>query len=183
MANSYPVSTIAKLFGLSERRIQQLAQEGIIPKPDKNQYELVGCVRAYINYLQQRAFGKGAAPKDTHLERARLIKAQADIAELDLAQRTGALITVDRVESDWMTMVNSCRSKLLSIPTKCAYQVMALDNPEEIQKYLERTIFEALSELADYEIDDDTQNISTDDETGDLDLDAATRDDGEPVGG
>ena len=49
MANSYPVSTIAKLFGLSERRIQQLAQEGIIPKPDKNQYELIGCVRAYIN--------------------------------------------------------------------------------------------------------------------------------------
>ena len=183
MATSYPVSTIAKLFGLSERRVQQLAQEGIIPKPEKNQYELVGCVRAYINYLQQRAFGKGTAPKDTHLERARLIKAQADIAEIDLAQRTGALITVERVEADWMAMVNSCRSKLLSIPTKCAYQVMALDNPEEIQKYLKRTIFEALSELASYEIDDDTEDLQPDDETGDLGVDAATRDDGEPVGG
>jgi len=183
MATSYPVSTIAKLFGLSERRIQQLAQEGIIPKPEKNQYELVGCVRAYINYLQQRAFGKGTAPKDTHLERARLIKAQADIAEIDLAQRTGALITVERVEADWMAMINSCRSKLLSIPTKCAYQVMALDNPEEIQKYLKRTIFEALSELASYEIDSDTEDLQPDDETGDLGVDAAARDDGEPVGG
>ena len=77
MATSYPVSTIAKLFGLTERRVQQLAQEGIIPKPEKNQYELVGSVRSYIDYLQQRAFGKGAVPQDTHLERARLLKAQA----------------------------------------------------------------------------------------------------------
>jgi phage terminase Nu1 subunit (DNA packaging protein) len=160
-----------------------LAQEGIIPKPDKNQYELIGCVRAYINYLQQRAFGKGTAPKDTHLERARLIKAQADIAEIELAERTGALITVERVENDWMDMVNNCRSKLLSIPTKCAYQVMALDNPEEIQKYLKRMIYEALSELATYEIDDDTETISTDDAAGDFELDATARDDGEPVGG
>lgn len=183
MATSYPVSTIAKLFGLSERRVQQLAQTGIIPKPEKNQYELVGCVRAYINYLQQRAFGKGTAPKDTHLERARLIKAQADIAEIELAQRTGALITVERVEADWLAMINSCRSKLLALPTKCAYQVMALNDPEEIQNYLKRIIFEALSELASYEIDDDTENISTDDEASDFSMDASARDDSEPVGG
>ena len=48
MTTSYPVSTIAKLFGLTERRMQQLAHDGIIPKPEKNQYELVGSVRAYI---------------------------------------------------------------------------------------------------------------------------------------
>lgn len=61
MTTSYPVSTIAKLFGLTERRVQQLAKDGIIAKLKKNQYELVGSVRAYINYLQRRAFGKGAA--------------------------------------------------------------------------------------------------------------------------
>ena len=60
---------------------------------------------------------------------------------------------------------------------------MALDNPEEIQKYLKRTIFEALSELASYEIDSDTEDLQPDDETGDLGVDAAARDDGEPVGG
>jgi hypothetical protein len=31
MPTSYPVTTIAKLFGLTERRVQQLAQEGVIP--------------------------------------------------------------------------------------------------------------------------------------------------------
>ena len=33
MPTMYPVTTIAKLFGVSERRVQQYAQDGIIPKP------------------------------------------------------------------------------------------------------------------------------------------------------
>jgi phage terminase Nu1 subunit (DNA packaging protein) len=181
MPTAYPVSTIAKLFGISERRIQQLAQDGIIPKPEKNQYELVGCVRAYINYLQQRAFGKGVAPQDTHLERARLLKAQADMAEIDLAQKTGELVTVERVEADWLTMVSACRAKLLSIPTKSAYQVSNLKDTHEIEKFLKRTIHEALTELANYEPDE--EDISESFEDGDGVVDATAGTDGEPVGG
>lgn len=161
MPTSYPVSTIAKLFGLTERRVQQLARDGIIPKPEKNQYELIGCVRSYINYLQQRAFGKGAAPQDTHFERARLLKAQADMAEIELAERTGLLVTVERIEADWVQMVTACRAKLLGIPTKTAYQIANLKDPEEVEKFLKRTIHEALLELANYETED--EDISADD--------------------
>lgn len=181
MPTSYPVSTISKLFGISERRVQQLAQEGIIPKPDTNQYELVGCVRSYINYLQQRAFGKGSVPQDTYLERARLLKAQADMAEIELAERTGQLVTVERVEADWMEMVSACRAKMLSLPTKTAYQIAHLENPQEIEKFLKRTIYEALTEMAAHESED--ENISADDEDGDSGVDAAASIDGESVGG
>lgn len=181
MATSYPVSTIAKLFGLSERRVQQMAQEGIIPKPEKNQYELVGCVRSYINYLQQRAFGKGVAPQDTHVERARLLKAQADMAEIELAEKTRALVTVERVEADWLAMVSATRAKLLSIPTKSAYQIAALKEPQEIERFLKRTIYEALNELAVYESDID-ENLSADDEGGSECVDAPTGTDSKPVG-
>lgn len=136
MPTSYPVTTISKLFGVSDRRIQQYAQDGIIPKSVNGQYELVGCVRGIVNYLQQRAFGKDAAPQDTHLERARLLKAQADMAEIELAERTGALVTVERVETDWLEMVTACRAKMLGIPTKTAYQITHLENPQEIEKFL-----------------------------------------------
>ena len=181
MATSYPVSTIAKLFGLTERRVQQLASEGIIPKPEKNQYELVGCVRSYINYLQQRAFGQGVAPQDTHLERARLLKAQADMVEIELAERTGKLVTVERVEAEWLAMVNACRTKLLSIPTKTAYQISNLKDTHEIEKFLKRTVHEALLELATYESDD--EDISADDGHGKESVDATAGTDGKPVGG
>lgn len=182
MPTSYPVSTIAKLFGLTERRVQQLAQEGIIPKPEKNQYELVGSVRSYIDYLQQRAFGKGAVPQDTHLERARLLKAQADMAEIELAERTGSLVTVERVEADWTDMVAACRAKMLGIPTKTAYQIAHLDKPEEIEKFLKRTIYEALAEMATYETTTN-EDLSDSLEEGGVSLDAPTGADGEPVGG
>lgn len=177
MPTSYPVSTIAKLFGLTERRVQQLARDGIIPKPEKNQYELIGCVRSYINYLQQRAFGKGAAPQDTHFERARLLKAQADMAEIELAERTGQLVTVERIEADWVQMVTACRAKLLGIPTKTAYQIANLKDPEEVEKFLKRTIHEALLELANYETED--EDISTDDGECEQGMDSAAGTDGE----
>jgi phage terminase Nu1 subunit (DNA packaging protein) len=180
MPTSYPVSTIAKLFGLSERRVQQLAQEGVIPKPEKNQYELIGSVRSYINYLQQRAFGKGVLPQDTHQERARLLKAQADMAEIDLAERTGQLVTVERVEADWISMVTACRAKLLSIPTKAAYQISNLKKPEDIEKFLKHTINEALAELANYEPDE--EDISSDFEDGGEGVDTTSRAKGKPVG-
>ena len=180
MPTMYPVTTIAKLFGVSERRVQQYAQDGIIPKPVKGQYELVACVRGLINYLQQRAFGQGVAPQDTHLERARLLKAQADMAEIELAERTGKLVTVERVETDWAEMVTACRAKMLSIPTKTAYQIAHLENPQEIEKFLKRIIYEALAEMAAHDSDED---ISADDEDGDAGLDASTGADGEPVGG
>ncbi len=47
MATTHPVETIAKLLILTERRVQQLAREGILPKAEHGRYELVPVVQAY----------------------------------------------------------------------------------------------------------------------------------------
>jgi hypothetical protein len=47
----YKVAVIARFLNLTERRVQQLARDGIIPKPEKGKYDLVGCVQGYIGYL------------------------------------------------------------------------------------------------------------------------------------
>lgn len=39
-APTYPVATIAKLLLLSDRRVQQLTKEGVIPKEERGRYEL-----------------------------------------------------------------------------------------------------------------------------------------------
>lgn len=44
----YKVAVIARFLNLTERRVQQLARDGIIPKPEKGKYDLVGCVQGYI---------------------------------------------------------------------------------------------------------------------------------------
>lgn len=175
----YPLAVVAKVLNLSERRVQQLVKEGVLPKTIRGKYDLIVCVQSYIKYLQQRAFGNGAAPQDTHLERARLLKAQADKTELEVETMRGNLIPVEQVEVDWLTMVMSCRSRLLAIPTKIAFQIISLKEPEEVERFLKRNIYEALTELA---TEDDTSAIPEYEKEGDSGVDAATGTDSKPVG-
>nr|BDD46852.1 hypothetical protein 17 [bacterium] len=174
---SYPVSTIAKLFNLTERRVQQLAKEGVIPKANKGKYELVPCVQGYIHYLQERALGKDAAPQDTYTERARLLKAQADKTELEVGTLKGNLIPIEQAETTWQGFVTACRARLLSIPAKSAHQIITLKEVKEIERFLKRNITEALAELAAYEPDTPSNS------EGSEELCSATGTDSEPVVG
>ena len=76
---------------MSERRIQQLSREGVIPKAERGQYDLVGAVRGYVGYLRDLAVKAQAGAPDFGAERARLIKAKADLAELGIARVADAL--------------------------------------------------------------------------------------------
>lgn len=177
----YPIAIVAKVLNLSERRVQQLVSEGVLPKPVKGKYDLIACVQAYIKYLQERAFGNGAAPQDTHFERARLLRAQADKTELEVDTLRGNLIPIEQVESDWLTMVTSCRARLLAIPSKTALHIVALQEPEEIERFLKRSMYEALTELAAKEYDDGNP-LSEDEAGSEPVLDASTGADSKPVG-
>lgn len=138
---------------MTERRIQQLARDGVIPKPERNgRYDLIGCVQGYVKYLQERAVGRtDIEPQDTYIERARLLKAQADKTELEVKAMNGELIAADEVESLWSGLVASFRSRLLALPVRCAHKVMALKTYQEIETTLRAHVFEALSELARYD--------------------------------
>ena len=57
---TYPVSVIAKLLKLTERRVQQLSKEGVIPKAEHGRYELAAAVQGYVGYLQERIAPRGA---------------------------------------------------------------------------------------------------------------------------
>lgn len=147
-----PVATLAKLFHLTERRIQQLARDGVIPKPEKGRYDLAGCVQAYVKYLQERANGRGdIEPQDAYLERARLLKAQADKTELEVKAMNGELIAAERAEFLWSGLVSAFRARLLALPVRCAQIVTSLTNYTEIEACLRAQVYEALNELSRYD--------------------------------
>ena len=99
--NAQPIAVIARLLDLSERRIQQLSREGVIPKAERGQYDLVGAVRGYVAYLRDLAVKAQAGAPDFGAERARLIKAKADLAEMEADGRRGELLPADAVEAAW----------------------------------------------------------------------------------
>ena len=110
--NAQPIAVIARLLDLSERRIQQLSREGVIPKAERGQYDLVGAVRGYVAYLRDLAVKAQAVAPDFGTERARLIKAKADLAEMEADGRRGELLPADAVEAAWTAVLARLRARL-----------------------------------------------------------------------
>jgi phage terminase Nu1 subunit (DNA packaging protein) len=146
--NTVPLSTIAKLLDLTERRVNQLAKDGVLPKSERGRYELVPVVRAYIRFLREKTVNTDVGADDYAAHRARLTSAKADMAEMEREQMKSNLIPADDVADAWDAMVSNMRAKLLSIPTKSATQTFAAKNVTEAKSILKDAVNDALKELA-----------------------------------
>jgi phage terminase Nu1 subunit (DNA packaging protein) len=144
---AYPASTLAKLFHLTERRIQQLAKEGIIVKDAHGKYDLVSSVQGYVKYLQDRALGRADGaytdPADIKIERKRLIKAQADRAEHENQQRRGDLIALSWVSEVLHEITVLYSSGIEALPGRLAHELAGLHDPAQTK----RRLFEECREI------------------------------------
>lgn len=145
---SYPVSAIARLFDLTERRVQQLAQERVIPKSIKGKYELVPTVKGYINYLRERSLSKDLVPSDASTAKIRLLTLQANKLEIENAVLNKQFLSVEDVKNTWFSMIARCRAILLAMPSKLANQVIGLNEAIEAEELIKGSVYEALTELA-----------------------------------
>lgn len=148
---TYPVTTIAKLLMISERRVQQLTKEGVIPKAERGRYELAPSVQGYVKYLQERAIGKELGSIDYNTEKARLVKLQADKAELEVDAMNGTLISKEDVLDAWTSMLVDMKTKILTIPAMVSSVVAVEDQPGVVQDILDKSLRDALRDLSEYE--------------------------------
>ncbi|MEA5529029.1 hypothetical protein VB638_05395 [Dolichospermum sp. UHCC 0684] len=144
-----PAEVLSAAIGIDKSRIYQLQRDGILPEPRrKGEWDLVGCVQAYLAYkLQFNQQTKDSSQADLTAEKTRLTKAQADVQELLIAEKNGILINSEEAKQGWSKLVMSCRSKLLGLPTRLAFEVAAESNPTVVQELLTEAVYEALSEL------------------------------------
>ena len=150
--STYPLGTIAKLLLLTERRVQQLAKEGHIPRAERGRYELVPAVQGYIRYLRDRAINGDVGPDGEASDKARLMKARADIAEMEAQRLSEELVPVQEVERAAADMVARFRARSLSIPSKAAPMVAVEAATESCHEIIETFVHEALAELSATEI-------------------------------
>ena len=153
MATSFNITAIAKLLKLTERRVQQLAKDDIIPKAERGKYDLISSVHGYIDFLKAKAGGDFTA-EDVIKNKNKLMKAKAEIAEIEKMKATGELIPKEEVKSTWLELINKVKQKLLSIPNKIAPIIVAIKNTNEIKLILQDKIYEAL-----YEISSDERSV------------------------
>ena len=159
MATSFNITAIAKLLRLTERRVQQLAKDDIIPKAERGKYDLISSVHGYIDFLKAKAGGDFTA-EDVIKNKNKLMKAKAEIAEIEKMKATGELIPKQEVKNTWLELINKVKQKLLTIPNKVAPIIVSIKNTNEIKLILQDKLYEAL-----YEISSDERSVAKNNES------------------
>lgn len=152
LETTFTTSEIAELVGCTPRHLQQLAQDGIIPKAARGRWSAAS-VTAYCQYLQADV---RRGPADFQAERARLTRAQANLAEATLSQRQGELLARDDVDAAVIGAFARVRARLLAIPSKVAPMIGGQSSPEASET-IRRAIYEALRELSETSVSDLTK--------------------------
>lgn len=147
---------IALLFGVSTRWVQQITKEGIIEGTKVKgvtMYDLEETVRAYVNYLSDRAKGRQAEGslvlKEQKLKAEIALKeSQGDLHRLKADIAAGKFIEVDEVKADYIRFFIAFKRFALSLPTRLSGRVSAYIDPvaaRALEKELNAEIINALS--------------------------------------
>lgn len=84
--------------------------------------------------------------------RARLVRAQAEEAELDLALKHGTMVLVSEVETRWARMVTNARARLLGLVQRLPPAIRATDySHRALSAVVKQQMHEVLEELANYD--------------------------------
>lgn len=159
---SVPVAQIARIFHLTERRVQQLASDGIIPKAERGRYHFIESVQGYIKFLQERAFGKSDNTTDSHHERTRLLRAKADLTEMEHKEKQGELIRADVVYRNQYKAGTILKNNLLSIPDRQSAILASETDAAKVHAALTEEINNCLADALDAMKSEDWDSASLD---------------------
>jgi len=147
-------SVLADLFGLTDRRIRQLENEGVIKKIARGRYSLQENIKSYINFIKANADLKEKKTEENKVdydeEHALLEQTKRKKLELELAAMRGTIHHREDVERVMMDMLANFKAKILSIPSKLAPNLMTFKSDADIQEYLLENMIEVLEELSEY---------------------------------
>lgn len=133
---------------LTPMRITQLVKEGM-PKSDRGEYDPVRCMFWYIGKLRGHVEHKeGEDGTSTQGERKRLIKAQADREELELAKARSEIISIADHTKILGDMAVETRAFVQAIPARAAADLVGETSRVMIQAKLEKHCNFALTKLA-----------------------------------
>lgn len=144
---------VAKMFGVTDRRVRQFVEEGIIERVGHGRFNVIDTVYKYVTHLRM-ANDQLSEEDVTELydyEKYLHEKAKREKAEIELAHLKGTMHSANEVENVMNNMLASFRAKMLALPTKVAPSLLGLEEISDIEKLIESQVHEALFELADYD--------------------------------
>lgn len=147
-------AVLGELFGVKDRRIRQMADEGIVVRAAKGRYKLVDSIKNYMLSLKLAAEGVGLDMVDGEInfdeEKALHERVKRHISELKLQTMKGELHKAEDVETVMMDMLAAFKTRMMNIPSKVA-PILESRDAAYIKDRLTNEVTEALNELKDYD--------------------------------
>lgn len=146
-------AVLGNIFGVTDRRIRQMAEEGIIVRAAKGRYNLVDSLKNYILSLKLAVDSNDSDNPDGELnfeeEKALHERVKRHISEMKLQTMKGELHKADDVRHVMTDMLSSFKTRMMNIPAKVA-PVLEDRDAGYITERLTSEVTEALNELKDY---------------------------------
>ena len=141
---------LAKLLGITDRHLRNLANEGVIKKTEKGKYLLLESVRGYIEYIESKNDVDLNLKDEKIKEEIKRIKKETELKGLKIKELKNQLHSANIIEKVMTSSLVNLKGRLLSLSNRLAPQLIALDNLGEIQEVIQDSIVEALEELSEY---------------------------------
>lgn len=153
---------IAKLFGVTDRRVQQLAKEGVIPAASVRPYkfDLLQTIQAYTRWLQERADTRKTKSDAALAAEGRKMAADADmkrtkakIAKFQLREFEGKMHRAEDVAAMTDNLLLVFREKIEELPCLLAGPVTQATSAAEASAIIQAECWRVLNELTAYKYD------------------------------
>ncbi len=130
---------------LDERRIQQLAQAGWIPKADHGKYNLVDSVQGYVKYLKEHTRDQSRGTEHAKLARAQTVK-----VEMENFRRMGELQVTSQVEETMQGLIIMMKSSHEGLPGRLASELAGTNEAPLVYRRLQTELRVILDQCADF---------------------------------
>ena len=153
---------LANLFGLTGQWINQLTRDGVIKRRDTpagKRYNVVESVRAYTQYLRDKAAGRAekGIPEDKELEKfdaeVRIKRAKAQIAELEAQEVQGLMHRSEDVAAMTEDLIYTIRGSLMALPGRLAADVVNVRTAAEAAVVIRTEVYKLMDELSQHRYD------------------------------
>lgn len=145
-------TVLASILGLTARRVQQLAQDGVISTVSKGKYSLGDAVQSYVEYrANEKPLSQAESDKlnaDIGIKKAKAIMMALEVKELQ-----GKMHRSEDVAALTADLIYTVRGAFLALPGRLAVEVIEAASAAEAAEIIRAEVYRAMEGIANYKYD------------------------------
>ena len=134
---------LSELTGLSSRRIRQLGESGRLTRAGRNRYQLAEVFMALVEEMSG-----GDKASELTAERVRKLRAEATLAELELAKQRGEVAPIEEFQSVWANRFTIIRANMLQLPQRVVTMLIGETSERRFKQVMTEEIKQILTAAA-----------------------------------